>query len=138
MNNMNNMNNKLKSKQELIDEFNNKNNMNIHHTDVKYVIIHFDLIKWCKFEPLECIFDEEDTFEEFNKELIKILKDKYPEESMTITDIQYSLSQINNIINIPQNMLIKKKHFTGKVWDSVKDNDVLFITWFQISEWKQV
>ena len=131
------MNNKLKSKQELIDEFNNTRNMNIHHTDVKYVIINFNLIKWCKFERLECIFAEEDTFEEFNKELIKILKDKYPEESYNITDIQYSYSQIINIIDIPDNMLIKKKHFTGKVWNSVKDNDTLFITWFQRSEWKR-
>ena len=131
---MNNMNNKLKSKQELIDEFNNKNNMNIHHTDVKYVIIKFGLISWCKFEPLECIFDEEDTFEEFNKELIKILKDKYPEQAITITDIQYSLSPNNN--NIPQNMLIIKKHFTGKVWNSVKDNDILFIKWIQRTKWE--
>ena len=134
MNNMNNMNNKLKSKQELIDEFNNKNNMNIHHTDVKYAIINFGLISWCKFEPLECIFDEEDTFEEFNKELIKILKDKYPEQAITITDIQYSLSPNNN--NIPQNMLIIKKHFTGKVWNSVKDNDILFIKWIQRTKWE--
>ena len=98
------------------------------------IIINFGLISWCKFEPLECIFDEEDTFEEFNKELIKILKDKYPEQAITITDIQYSLSPNNN--NIPQNMLIIKKHFTGKVWNSVKYNDILFMKWIQRTKWE--
>ena len=126
--------NKLKSKQALIDEFNGKNVMNIHETDVKYVVINFNQIKWCKFEPLECIFAEEDTFEEFNKALIQILKEKYPEEAMTITDIQYSLSVVAN--NIPENIYIKKKNYTGKVWDSVKDNDNLFVAWIQRTEWK--
>jgi hypothetical protein len=125
--------NKLKSKQALIDEFNKKNVMNIHETDVKYVVIRFDPIEWCKFEPLECIFAEEDTFEEFNKELIKIIKEKYPEEARTITDIQYSLSVVTNV---PENICIIKKNYTGKVWDSVKDNDVLFVAWIQRTEWK--
>jgi len=130
--------NKLKSKQQLICEFNNTRNMNIHHTDVKYAVIRFDTLGWCKFQPLECIFAEEDTFEEFNKELIKILKNKYPEEASTITDIQYSKKPIdnNNINDIPQNMVIIKKYYSGKVWNSVKDNDVLFITWIQRTKWE--
>ena len=124
----------LKSKQSLVDEFNEKNVMNIHESDVKYVVIKFNQIKWCKFQPLECIFAEEDTFEEFNKELIQILKDKYPEEAMTITDIQYS--PCSKVVNVPDNICIKKKFYTGKVWDSVKDNDILFVAWIQRTEWR--
>ena len=123
----------LKSKEALIDEFNQKNKSYIHETDVKYVVIKFDPLGWCKFQPLECIFAEEDTFEEFNKALIQILKDKYPEEAMTITDIQYSPCKV---VNVPDNITIKKKFYTGKVWDSVKDNDVLFVAWIQRTEWR--
>ena len=116
----------LKSKQELIDKFNDATNSNVHHTDVKYVIINFNNITWCKFEPLECIFAEEDTFEEFNIKLIEIIKKKYPIEAKYITDIQYSKNKINN----------KPVHkYFGKVFDKVEDNDILFIAWFQITEW---
>lgn len=120
--------NSLRSKQSLIDEFNKKNVMNIHETDVKYVIIRFDTLGWCKFEPLECIFAEEDTFEEFNKALIQILKEKYPIEAETITDIEYSLCQVVSDKPI--------KNYVGKVYDKVRDNDILFIAWVQRTEWR--
>ena len=120
--------NKLKSKEALIDEFNQKNVMNIHETEVKYVVIKFDPLGWCKFEPLECIFAEEDTFEEFNKELIKILKDKYPVEADTISDIEYSLCPVVSDKPI--------KNYVGKVWDKVSENEVLYLAWVQRTEWR--
>jgi hypothetical protein len=124
---MNNNNPKLKSKRELIDKFNEVTKSNVYDNDVKYVVIRFDTLGWCKFEPLECIFAEEDTFEEFNKELIKILKDKYPVEAETITDIEYSFCPV-----VGKNPAIR---YSGRVWDSVKDNDVLYLAWIQRTEW---
>ena len=125
---MNNLNNTKKSKQDLIDKFNNTNNTHIHDSDVKYVIIRFDTLSWCKFKPLECIFGEEDTFDEFNKELIKILKRYYPEESKNITDIHYSTNPL--LEKVPSGKYI------GKVFDSIKDNDIIFLTWIKKTEWE--
>jgi len=120
--------NNLRSKRELIDKFNEVTKSNVYDKDVKYAVIRFDTLGWCKFEPLECIFAEQDTFEEFNKELIKILKDKYPVEAETITDIEYSVCPVVGEKPI--------KKYVGKVCEKVSDNEVLYLAWVQRTEWR--
>ena len=49
----------------------------INDMNTKYIIIDFTSIMWCSFDPLECIFGDGDTFEDFNTQLIEQLKNHF-------------------------------------------------------------
>jgi hypothetical protein len=110
-------------KQALIDKFNETAVKNVHGSDVKYVVIHFSRIPWCKFDPLECIFGEEDSFEEFSQELIKILQQHYPKQSKDIIGLVYSDST-------------NKYYYRGKAFDLLNDNDILYLTKLKYTHWQ--
>ena len=119
----------INHKRELIDAFNKTRNSNIQDSDVKYVIINFSGLVWCRFKDLGCIFSKDDTFEEFNDGLIEILIKHYPKEASTISNIGYSKCLVVDE-HIP------KKGYSGKIFDYIEENDTLYITWIQRTEWR--
>lgn len=131
--------NSLKSKQALIDKFNETAVKNIHESDVKYAVIHFSRIPWCKFDPLECIFGEEDSFEEFGNELIKILQKYYPKQSKDIIGVAYSgssstLSTLGSTLSTLGTN--NKYYYHGKIFELLNDNDVLYLTKLKYTHWQ--
>ena len=129
MNNNKNTKNNIISKQNLLDNYNKKTGCNLQDSDVKYVIINFSGLIWCKFNDLGCIFSKHDTFEEFNDGLIEILLKHYPKEAITISNIGYSKCLVVDE-HVPE------KRYSGSIFDCVEDNDTLFVSWIQRTEWR--
>ena len=105
---------------------------NINDMNTKYIIIDFTSIMWCGFDPLECIFGDGDTFEDFNTQLIQHLKTKF-KEAEAITDIAYALYPLVKTNTPPEKYIYREK-----ICDTVNDGDRLYISWIKRNNWKAV
>jgi hypothetical protein len=104
----------------------------INDTNTKYIIIDFTSVMWCSFDPLECIFGDGDTFEDFNIQLIQHLKIHF-KEAEAITDIAYALHPL-----VKTNTPPEKYTYKEKIYDKVIDGDRLYISWIKRNNWKAV
>jgi len=82
------------------------------------ITITFDSILWVEIESLSKKFDDKSTFQELEKNVLRILKNKYPKQTKNISCIKFI-------------QFGSKRYLTGKIIDRLINYEIIYPAYFK-------